>query len=423
MVRLFATEPQKNLSPDVVWRRAIWLLLAAALIFKGKILYVLLYTLILGYSLSRRLLHRGFNAIRCTRDLSVDHVFLGEEAEVVVNLENRSRIPLPWVLASDETTHNVSVVQQRRAVVSLGSRQKKSWTYRVVAKRRGIHPIGPIHLEAGDALGLGHVHGRVNIRSPLIVYPRIHRLEDLGLPSTLPFGEMHTVKRFFDDPAHTIGARQYQPGDPFKNIHWKVTARTGDLHVKEYQPTVAIDTMLFLNLNESDYEVHLFEHYSELAIEAAASIGYNLVHRRQSIGLVTNGAAPDEQSGHPAERSGSEAREALFVHPRKGGGGLMRILEVLATVQCKPGMDFTELLANTTPRLNWGATLILITPVDTPEFIRTLLNLRRAGFNVIVIIVGFDPLHPQYLHRPPAPGMTFYHVRSPSELEAVGAPR
>lgn len=410
----------KTLTPDALWRRGIWLLLVAALLFKGKILYVLLYTLSIGYVLSRHLLQRGFNAIRCTRDMSVSHVFLGEEAEVTVNIENRSRIPLAWVMASDETTHNVNATLHRRAVVSLGPRQKQRWTYRVVARRRGIHPIGPIHIEAGDAFGIGHAHGRVDIRSPLTVYPRIHKLEDLGLPSTLPFGEMRTVRRFFDDPAHTIGTRQYQPGDPFKNVHWKVTARTGELHVKEYQPTVAIDTMIFLNLNESEYEVHLFDHYSELAIEAAASIGYDLVQRRQAIGLVTNGSTA-QQSFAPA--SSDKLPDALFIHPRKGGAGLMRILEVLATVECAPSAPFPQLLSNTTPRLNWGATLILITPIDTPELIQTLLNLRRSGFHLIVIVVGFAPLHPQYLHRPLAPGITFYHVRSPSELEAVGMAR
>ena len=143
---------------------------------------------------------------------------------------------------SDEVTHLVNVVSPRRAVLSVGPRERKGWTYGVVARRRGLHKFGPLHLEAGDAFGLAHLRGTSTLQSGLIVYPRIHALEDLGLPSSLPFGEVQTPTRFFDDPAHTIGTRPYQAGDPYKSIHWKVSARAGV--AREYQPTIAVDVHL-----------------------------------------------------------------------------------------------------------------------------------------------------------------------------------
>lgn len=403
--------------PDAMWLRAIWILLLAALFFRGKVLYVLLYTLVLTYFISRYTTSRGFAALHCTRQLNNDHAFVGEEIDVTVELSNPSRIPMVWVMASDETTHLLSVTSARKAVVSLGPRQKKSWTYKVAARRRGLHTVGPLHLEAGDAFGLSHLRGRAPVHSRLIVYPRVHALSELGLPSSLPFGEVQTNQRFFDDPAHTVGSRPYQTGDPYKSIHWKVSARTGELYVKEFQPTIAIDTMIFLNLNEEEYEVHLMEYYSELAIEAAASIAYALVKDRQSVGMVTNGRAvsPDEAQGPRPQR----VDKPVFIQPRKGSGGVMEILEVLATVECAPSTSLPQLLIDTAPRLNWGATLILVTPVDSPRLIESLLRLRRRGFNLIVLIVGFDPVHKQYLHKPPAPGITFYHVQSPTSLEAM----
>ena len=165
------------------------------------------------------------------------------------------------------------------------------------------------------------------------MYPRIHALEDLGLPSSLPFGEVQTPTRFFDDPAHTIGTRPYQAGDPYKSIHWKVSARAGELYVREYQPTIAVDAFIYLNLNEAEYELHLLEYYSELAIEAAASIGYALVRDRQSVGLVTNGAVPGQKD------------QTVFVQSRKGSGGLTEILEVLATIECVPSITLPQLLS------------------------------------------------------------------------------
>lgn len=408
---------QQEAIPERMWRRGIWILLLLALFFKGKLLYVILYALVLTYFVSRWLLNRGFQAIHCKRDVSVDHVFLGEEVAVSVELRNLSRIPIAWVMATDETSHEVSVTDQRRAVMSLGPQEKKRWTYRISGRRRGIHYVGPLRLEAGDPFGVGHVLGRVELRTPIVVYPRVHPMEELGLPSTLPFGDLQTTKRFFDDPAHAIGARKYEPGDPFKSVHWKITARTGELHVKEYQPTISVDTVLFLNLNESEYEVHLLEFYSELAIEVAASIAYQLVQQRQPVGFVTNGAGPE----NAGDKAAADTRQSSGIHiyPQKGGAGLMRILEVLATIRCAPATPFPQLLSETASRLSWGATLILVTPVDSPELMRTLLKLRKAGFHLIVIIVGLAPVHPEYLHRSLTSGITFYHVRSPSELREI----
>lgn len=394
---------------DSLWRAGIWILLIAALFLRGKVLYVMLYALTATYFLSRAMANRSFAGLQFTRELSAERGFVGEKVDITVSVTNTSRLPVVWLVASDETTHLLNVVSPRRAVLSLRPGETKRWTYGVVPRRRGLHTIGPLHLEAGDAFGLAHLRGSSQLESRLIVYPRIHALEDLGLPSSLPFGEVQTPTRFFDDPAHTIGTRQYQAGDPYKSIHWKVSARAGELYVREYQPTIAVDSFIYLNLNENEYELHLLEYYSELAIEAAASIGYALVRDRQSVGLVTNGSV-----------GGKEGR-TVFVQSRKGSGGLAEILEVLATIECAPSITLPQLLSDTTPRLNWGATLILITPVDSPRLIETVLRLCRQGFHLIVLIIGLDPVHKEYLHRPPAPGITFYHVQSPSELKTLQA--
>lgn len=404
-------------SPDELWRRAIFILLALALVFKGKVLYVLFYTVLFTYVVSRHLAAKSFGAIQCTRHLSAARAFPGEEIAVTLELSNPSRLPVLWVMASDETTHLLSVTSVKKAVLSLAPKQSKRWTYRLAARRRGLHTIGPIHLEAGDALGLIDLRGEASVYSELIVYPKIHALPDLGLPSSLPFGETKAHKRFFADPARTAGTREYQPGDPYKSIHWKVSAKAGVLHVKEYEPTVAVDTTIFLNLNEEEYATQLIEFYSELAIEAAASVANAVVQQRQTVGLVTNGRTGDPL--HPDRRPGRSEERAIFIPPRKGNAGLMEILEVLATVACAPGMEFNRLITEVTPRLGWGATLILITPTLTTKFVDTLLRLHRAGFSLIVLIVGFEPPLKEYLHKPLAPGIRIYHVDSQSKLEAL----
>jgi hypothetical protein len=62
-------------------------------------------------------------------------------------------------------------------------------------------------------------------------------------------------------------------------------------------------------------------------------------------------------------------------------------LEVLARVQVAPEASFAELLRRAGVDLAWGATLTVITGRESEALFDTLLNLRRAGFAVALILV------------------------------------
>jgi uncharacterized protein (DUF58 family) len=405
------------------WKRAMLLLLFLALFFKGKVIYVLLYTVALTYYLSGFLLRKGFEGLSARRHLESDHVFLGEEVLVQIELENTTNIPLVWVLCNDQTPHDVNVISKRRSVLSLGPKAKGLFTYKVQGRKRGVYKLGPVQVEAGDPFGIDTKRGIMDITHSLVVYPRIRSLQEFQLPSKLPFGEVKTAQRLFEDPARTIGARPYEPGDPYKRLHWKLTAKTGQLQVKEYQPSIALETMIFLNLDAEDYSVHLFDHYSELAVEVAASVGYHLLQQRQSVGMMTNGTDPFESEHTPsAEQPEIPIRSERVIHipSRKGSEGLMRTLKLLACIQCKPGPGFVEMVGEGSRHLNWGSTLVLITPKDTEELINLIFVLRRSGYHIIVLVVAEEVQHKQFLHQSPEAGIQFYHIRSGGELEEVG---
>ncbi len=392
----------------VYWRRALWFLALAALFFRGKIVYVSFYTVLLVFLLSRWLVRRAFARLQVDRSLASDRLFVGEEVEVTLTLRNPTWIPLVWVMASEELPPTLVPTRERRAVVSLGPRGRATWTYRVTGRRRGVHTVGPITLEAGDPFGLEQLWGRSELFHPLLVYPKIRPLSHLGLPSRLPFGEVRAASKFLEDPARLLGVREYAPGDTFNRIHWKVTARAGRLMVKEYQPTIALETMIYLNLHQDDYELHTLDFTSELAIEVAASIAYYLHGQRQPVGLVTNGTDPLAPGSGP-----------VVVPVRKGAGQLATVLELLAKIAVTRGDSFERLLAETARNLPLGTTLILVTPTDSPALVDVVLRLYRHGYHMVVICVE-KVQHSQFMHHPPGPGLIFHQVRTERELDALG---
>ncbi|HEX6972030.1 MAG TPA: DUF58 domain-containing protein [Limnochordia bacterium] len=401
----------------IYWRRCLLFLFVAALFFRGKMIYVALYTLAIVFFASRYALRKAFQSLKARRRLSESRVFIGEETEVELELDNPTRLPLVWVMATEELPPELMAGKPKQGVLSLGPRRRAAWRYTVIGRARGVHPLGPVQLEAGDPFGLEIVQGRMDLVDHLVVYPKIRPLADLGLPSRLPFGEVRTARRFFEDPARTIGARPYTPGDSFNRIHWKLSAKANAIYVKEYQPTIALETAIVLNLREDEYDVHLIEFYSELAIEVAASVAYYLSTQRQNVALITNGVDPLAVAEAPAA-----SRGYISIPAHKGAGHLMRLLELLAKIRLGAGAPSVSMLIDAASRLPWGATVVVITPSDPPELIDALLKLQQAGYNVAGIVVG-RVQHETFLHRSPQSGFVLYQVRSETDLDGLARRR
>jgi len=138
----------------------------------------------------------------------------------------------------------------------------------------GYYRIGPLVTLGGDLLGATTYEGRQVADDFVIVYPKIVQLHELGFPSQSPFGTLSSHERVFEDPTRIQGVRDYQPGDSPRRIHWTATASTGRLLVKQYQPAIARETLICLDMNQNNYERGQRYTATELAIVIAASTSF-----------------------------------------------------------------------------------------------------------------------------------------------------
>ena len=172
----------------------------------------------------------------------------------------------------------------------------------------------------------------------------------MKLPSRSPLGTLRHTQPIFEDPSRVRGKRDYMAGDSLRRVDWKATASTGRLQVKQFEPSIALETAIFLNLNADEYAPRTRLDATELAIVIAASLANWIVGKRQSVGLSVNGVDP----------IGTEDK-AQALPPRKGRAHLTRILDVLARVRSAPPTPFAQLFQYEAARLPWGTTVILIT--------------------------------------------------------------
>lgn len=149
--------------------------------------------------------------------------------------------------------------------------------YELDTSRRGTVVTGPLALVRTDPLGLLVAERRVGGTTSVAVRPRRHHLR------MLPSGRMRDLEGPTRERSQGTATfhqlREYVPGDDLRHIHWRTTARTGELIVKEMVDTTRPELVVVLDnragvISDEDFEA---------AVEIAASI----LHAAETDGFPT----------------------------------------------------------------------------------------------------------------------------------------
>ena len=341
-------------------------------------------------------------------------VFPGEPIVMTVLIRNDKGLPLTWlrfrdllpIAPSGDTPSPAADLLGNYTLQSVYSMQSQERVERAVTLRfplRGFYKIGPVSYESGDIFTLFTLEREHSYIDTLIVYPQIWPLEELGLPPKEPFGELRVRQSLFTDPIRTRGIRDYQPQDRFRDVHWKATARRGQLQTKVYDPSTGMTMAVFLNV--ATFARHWMGFDPDLlerAISVAASIANYGVQQGWGVGLYANGAMPNSD-------------QPLRVSPGRAPDQLGNVLEALAAVTEFATGGIDAMLLRESPHLPWAATLVLVTAVVTDDILIALTRLQEAGRRVVLIALGDEP--PPRVPGARADTIVTYHI--PSTLSLI----
>lgn len=320
--------------------------------------------------------------------------FPGEHFDAQILIENQKLMPVSWVQIEDEWPLAIAPgdeIEMARTeedadrgylinTYSLRWYERIRRNFALIARQRGVYAIGPVQLVSGDPFSL--FDRKVTLESRhevIIVYPRIRTLPELGLPLKDPFGDKRVQRRLFEDPNRTMGIRDYAPSDSFRHIHWKATAHTGRLQTRVYEPTRSLRTVLCLNV--ATFEQHwrgIWPAMLEYEMEVAASLANWGIEEGHSVGMIANGTL-------------AHADQPFRIPPSRNPDQLPRLLQALAAVSYFVSAPFERFILDESPRIPWGATLVLITPFVNDAIAAAILRLRDSGRRVVLIDLGKAP--------------------------------
>jgi uncharacterized protein (DUF58 family) len=335
---------------------------------------------------------------------------VGDQLRVTYTVRNAGLLPKPWLEVHNPTTLPGGLAGQ---ALSLGSHGERSWQVRLPLNRRGAFRIDPLHVRAGDPFGFFEATATVGQGVSLIVYPRLEPIPHWRLPSAMVEGSQAMPERTLQTTPLATTVRPWAPGDSFNRIHWKTTARTGEIQVKEFELEQTADAWIFLDLDEEVQAGEGDDSTVEVAIRAAASIANRALTENRAVGLSAT-------SGRPA-----------VLPADRGSRQHLKIMQVLAAVDGDGVTPLAEALVQGLPRLRRGMTAVVITPSVDRAWVRPLASLRPRGVSSVVLALdastylaaaeavanaayarGHDPVRTAAATLPPPTSADPQHVRA-----------
>ena len=289
---------------------------------------------------------------------------VGDRLQITYTLRNTSRIPKPWLEVHNPTTLPGGLPGR---AIALGSRAERSWLVRAPLVRRGHFRVEPLQIRTGDPFGFFEASAAVGQGVAVVVYPRIDKLPLWRLPAASIEGSHSAPERTLQTSPLATAVRPYAPGDSFNRIHWRSTARHGEIQVKEFELEQTADAWIFLDLERSVHGGRGEEATVEVAVRAAASIADKAILENRAVGMTVNG---HRQAVVPSDR---------------GGRQHLKIMQLLAAVDADGSTALAESLIAAAPRLRRGMTAIVITPSLDPGWVRPIAALRSRGIASVVV--------------------------------------
>ncbi|AIY03700.1 hypothetical protein ART_4101 [Arthrobacter sp. PAMC 25486] len=155
--------------------------------------------------------------------------------------------------------------------------------FTIPTSRRAVITVGPVSSVRADPLQLLRRTVQWTGPTDLYVHPRTTAL-DGPAAGFLKDLEGLTTKDLSNSDIAFHALRDYVPGDDRRHIHWKTTARTGKLMVRQFEETRRSHMAVALSLNLNEYE---HDDDLELAISAAASLGRQAIKENRELNMLT----------------------------------------------------------------------------------------------------------------------------------------
>jgi uncharacterized protein (DUF58 family) len=177
------------------------------------------------------IVRRSRVSIASQRDPGPVRVAAGEPVAIDLSITNRALLPTGGLMLEDQLPSTLD--HRARFVLStLGSRESRSVSYRLPALPRGQYVMGPLKLRLTEPFGLIDISRSFRSTTTALVCPVVDELPPMTLPRSWDAGDNQSSHSIGSHGADDASIREYRQGDDLRKVHWRSSAKTGELMVR-----------------------------------------------------------------------------------------------------------------------------------------------------------------------------------------------
>ncbi|MEA4890280.1 MAG: DUF58 domain-containing protein [Clostridiaceae bacterium] len=233
------------------------------------------------------------------QQLSNPTTLRGQMVHLTLALHNEKPLPFPLthiqVAVADEPDY-------RDMTFNLVPHSQMSFDLELNCPYRGEYAVGMTIIDFLDLFGLLRLPFDMRLlpyyRMPLLlVYPRLIKLERLNMPAldAHHFSRLQALTEDHNEPYAMV--RPYRPGDPGKQIHWKVSLRQRELMTRLYEQAAEPSVDLLLDLGRSRQLNESSRQAEDVLCECAAALIYYLLSRHWHVRVIGYGRKRQVMTG------------------------------------------------------------------------------------------------------------------------------
>ena len=326
----------------------VMLVLAAGALVGHSNMLMLVFAMVAGpFVMNGWIVFSMLQRTRVSRTLPRTAV-VGDRVSVQVTFENRKlMLSSRLMMVRDRIRNEREDFESSVLFTRVPPRSERRAVYRVQLANRGRYVFGPLYLSSRYPLGLGE-RGRIfDALGEILVRPRVGRIaaawKERGRHATELLERQRSQRGSFDDDFHSI--REFRSGDNTRAVHWKTTARKGQLMVREFRQTRDFALALLLDLWLPQKPAPDDLERLELIISFAATLftENSRESRNFRFGVYLSGERHESVDG--------------FLNP----GATEVVLDRLAVVSGGPAASVSELFEQSSALRNGGARCVLLT--------------------------------------------------------------
>lgn len=303
-----------------------------------------------------------------TRQMRFGWAQVGDRLVERFTIRNNGWAPAVWAEILDHSTMPEYQVSRGTGITSYDAIR---WHTEAVCLRRGLFTLGPTEIHTGDPFGVFNVDLSFSASMPLLVLPPVVPLPAIQIAHGGRSGEARPRDNTLDRTVSAASVREYMPGDSKRWIHWRTTARHGDLFVRMFDGTPSGDWWILLDMDHHVQVGQGDDATDEHGVILAASLADRGVRLRHAVGFVAHG------------------EELVWMPPAEGEGQRWEILRSLALVT-RGERPLSEVLTRVGPSIGRDASVIIITASTETTWVESLVPLVRRG--TVPTVMALDPV-------------------------------